>query len=415
MSIGAAVPFIAWSDLAYALAPNGRVLDYALADDSIAWEPLGVMKHSAVAGLWRQGRSHYNAPPDEDDSIDLQRWFNAFPTSALESEVSRKAATEFASNHSAMGVPIGPEPSPTLIANGFTDDIFPVNEAVRWVNHVRRQHPDAVIAQLYGDFGHRRANQNSEPLLKPRALAWFRKHLQDKEVEVLDGVEAFVQQCGGGFGELHTAPSWQELSAGEIRQRFSAPVTIASSAENPSVSRQIDPPSGRSEDVQSDACRTVDAAPAEGTGIFELDAFDASVTLMGSPMVIAKLSVESQHNAVLVARLWAQDDSGRRTLVTHGIYRPDVGANDSPASEAVFQLNSNAWTFEAGSRPVLQILGRSTPYVRAPEHPFTVNIQSLEVRLPTVEAPKASGSEQVKSGAPRPLPAGMRWAPGYGR
>jgi hypothetical protein len=383
------------------------VLDYALAEPAVAWEPLGVMKHSAVAGLWKQGQAHYNAPPGADASIDLPTWFDAFPTSALDSPVSRAAAIEYSRHHSAMGIPIGPVPAPTLIANGFTDDIFPVNQALRWVNRVRETHPEAIIAELYGDFGHRRANQSSEALLKPRALAWFRKHLQGADVEVVEGVEAFVQRCGGGFGERHVAERWAALSSGEIRQAFEGPVVVDSRAEMPRVSRQIDPPSGHSEGVQSDSCRRVNEPAAAGTAVFGMDRLEQSATLIGSPTVVATVSYDSQRNAVLVARLWQEDPEGVRTLVSRGVYRPDPAALESTVSdEIVFQLFANAWSFEAGSRPVLQILGRSTPYIRAPETAFEITIESLELRLPSAEGPDPH--ERVDPPARRPLPEGMR-------
>jgi predicted acyl esterase len=414
MEVGAAVPFIAWSDLTNALAPNGRVLDYAIGPDTLSRNPLGAMKYSIVRGLWRQGQDHYNAPPGTDPSINLASWFKAFPTSGSLSDTSRQAAIEFTDYHSAIGVPMDRPPAPTLVANGFTDDIFPANEAVRWVNHVREEHPDAPVAQLYADFGHRRANQTSAELLVPRAMEWFKQHLQGREVEAPQGVEAFVQQCGGGFGERHHAETWRGLSNGEVRLVDSTESVVRSDAERRRISRQIDPPSGRSEKIQSGSCRTVPEVSTPGTASYAVSPTEEGFTLMGSPTVIARLTAEAEKNGVLVARLWdVAPEAGSRTLVTQTLVRLDPEIlNTGQSAQQVFQLHANAYSFAPGHRAELQLLGRSTPYVRPPAHSYTVTVEHLDLRLPVAEAPDTT--DGVQAPAPRVLPDGLEWAPGYG-
>jgi hypothetical protein len=414
MEVGAAVPFIAWSDLTYALAPNGRVLDYAIGSDSLSRIPVGAMKHSLVQGLWKRGRRHYNAPPGADSSIDLSTWLDAFPTSGPLTDASRRAAREFTEHHSAIGVPMDRPPAPTLIANGFTDDLFPVDESVRWVTRIRTRHPDTSIAQLYGDFGHRRANQSSAPLLRPRAMDWFQRYLQDEDVSVPDGVEVFEQACGGGFGERHHAETWKGLAAGEVRVTTKEAATIPSDAENPRISRQIDPPSGRSEKVPSGSCRMITQALHPATMTVATAPAADPLTLVGAPTVVADLRVEAEAGALLVGRLWDVDPAaGTRTLITRGLVRPPAAAiNAEEPVQLVFQLHPNAYPLAPGHRAELQLLGRSTSYVRPPSTPFAITVESIDLRLPVAEAPGAA--PEVQSPAPRVLPGGMRWAPGYG-
>lgn len=426
MEIAAAVPFIAWSDLTYALAPNGRALDYAIGSDTLLRAPLGVLKQSIVQGLWRQGQSHYNAPPDADVSIDLSSWFEAFPSSAKLTPTSHHAAREFTRHHAAITVPMDRPPAPTLIANGFTDDIFPVTEALRWVHRVREAHPEATVAQLYADFGHRRANQTSAALLAPRAMAWFQRHLQDDDVPTPTGVEAFVQSCDGGFGQRHHAETWRELSEGEIRLVDSTQATVRSDAENQRVSRLIDPPSGRSPEIPSSSCRRTDRPPAKGTASYTFPPVARDVTLMGSPTVQITASVRAEHNALMVGRLWDVDPAeATRTLITQGIVRPPADPNGAAgAASSVFQLYPNAYPLEKGHRAELQLLGRSTPYVRPPTDLFEIRVERVDIRLPTAERPPDvrddaavaddAHATTISTQAPRILPEGMRWAPGYG-
>ncbi|MEA2493286.1 MAG: type transport system ATP-binding protein, partial [Thermoleophilaceae bacterium] len=63
IGIAAAAPEIPWTDLANSLMPNGRTLDYAIANDGYG-SRVGVQKTSYVAGLFGTGlaTSNYAAP-----------------------------------------------------------------------------------------------------------------------------------------------------------------------------------------------------------------------------------------------------------------------------------------------------------------------------------------------------------------
>ena len=64
LQLAAAAPYIPWSDLVYALTPNGRNLDYTLPPPDESRKPLGVMKQSFVSGLYALGSTsgRYAAP-----------------------------------------------------------------------------------------------------------------------------------------------------------------------------------------------------------------------------------------------------------------------------------------------------------------------------------------------------------------
>ena len=258
------------------------------------------------------------------------------------------------------------------------------------------------------DFGHRRANQNSEELLKPAALAWFQRHLQGRSTDVIEGVVAYEQQCGGGFGRKHTAEHFHALAAGEVRASFDTPQGFDHASENRLVSRLIDPPNGRSEEVPSDSCRRVGREAAEGTASCTLDPAQDGYTLIGSPLILADIGVDAEREAAIVARLWDVDpEQQTRTLVTRGLYRPDFDLDGE--TSIVFQLHANAWHFAPGHRAELQLLGRSTPYVKPPQAAYEIDIETLELRLPVVESPDAI--DAVQPIAEKPLPEGMRRAP----
>src|SRR4029453_9983487 len=78
MQIAATQPDIPWTDLAYALTPNGHTLDYVADAPYMARNRIGVMKQSFVAGLYGLGLALSNyAPPLTDPDADLTQWFAA--------------------------------------------------------------------------------------------------------------------------------------------------------------------------------------------------------------------------------------------------------------------------------------------------------------------------------------------------
>ena len=103
MRIAGAVPWIPWSDLVYALTPNGRTLDYEVTSPTADLEPFGIVKQSFVAGLYASGQaSGYYAPPGADPGADLTRWFAQINAGEPYGADERAIADELAAHHSAL-------------------------------------------------------------------------------------------------------------------------------------------------------------------------------------------------------------------------------------------------------------------------------------------------------------------------
>ena len=119
----------------YSLVPNGRTLDYTITDADDDRSPVGVMKQSFVAGLFASGQATgYYAPPGVDPGADLNQWFAL--TSAGEpydsNPQTRGVVDEIADHHSSYYIAGDRPPAPLFISNGWTDDLFPVDEALRF-------------------------------------------------------------------------------------------------------------------------------------------------------------------------------------------------------------------------------------------------------------------------------------------
>jgi hypothetical protein len=398
LSLAAAAPVIPWSDLVYSLMPNGRTLDYQVTAQTADRSPIGVEKLSFVSGLFASGAATgFYSPPGVDPQSDLTRWY-ALVSAGEPYDSNPEAQTivnQIARYHSAYYLLDGAygtgqeAPAPLLIANGFTDDLFPVDEAVRYYNLDRSLYPSNPIALFDGDFGHMPAQNKTadQALLSDHIQGFFDHYVKGSTAAPELGATAFTETCpssapsGGPF----SAASWSALHPGEVDYDSRGAQMISSSAGDPSIGQTIDPIAG------GGACATVPASD-QGAGVasYRLPAVIGNgYTLLGSPTVIAEVNVSGQF-AFIAARLWDVDTStNTETLVARGVYRIDSG---HPNGTQVFQLHPGAWHFAAGHVPKLELLGQDPPYLRASNGPFSISVTNLQLRLPVHELPGAPGS-----------------------
>ncbi len=126
MEIAAAAPLIPWSDLAYALVPNGRTLDYR---DLNPYGLIGgVEKLSWVQALHTLGlATGFYAPAGADPDADIGGWKTRLEAGEPydTDPVLQDIVDEVTSHHSAYYIDDSIPPAPLFIYNAFTDDLFP--------------------------------------------------------------------------------------------------------------------------------------------------------------------------------------------------------------------------------------------------------------------------------------------------
>ena len=405
MRVAAASPSIPWSDLVYSLMPNGRDLDYALPPADYSRKPIGVMKQSYVSGLFAAGvATGYYSPPGADPDADLTTWYAAVQAGDPydESPLAPGIADEIASNHSPYHLEMDRTPAPLFISNGFTDDLFPVDEAVRYANKALALHPDAQIAQMHFDYGHARGQSKDADMARYRAAiaAFFDKHLKgDASAAAPTGVQLYTQTCpeDAPSGGPITGATWHDTHPGEVRLADAEPQSVVSASGDPTIAQAFDPIAG------GGACATTPAEEQPNTAVYNLPVAGSGFTLAGSPTVVTDVAVTGTHASV-AARLLDVSPDGEQTLVARALYRPGEGG-----ARQVFQLHSNAYRFEPGHIVKLELLGQDTPYGRAPNTQFEVELSNLELRLPVAERPDGT---QVLAPSPQVLPEGYAPAPG---
>ena len=406
IAITAAAPDIPWSDLSYSLMPNGRTLDY-VADAPYSAGPIGVMKQSFVTGLYGLGLPLSNyAPAGTEPDADLTGWYALI--SAGEpydgNPLAADLVDEISSHHSSYYIDDSVKPPPMLISNGFTDDLFPPDEAIRFYNRTKDTYPDAKISLFFSDHGHQRGQNKGPDRAKRLTLVHelFDHYLKGDGAEPTPMVETLTQVCGADSDGPFTAATWKDIAPGEVHFADPTAKLIAPEAGDPTIGQAYDPISG------SGACATGSASDQPGLANYRLDPAPAGgFTLMGSPTIVADL-LSAGPNSQLAARLLDVDPgSGQQTLVARGLYRPLTGTE---ASRQVFQLHPNGYHFAEGHVAKLELLPNDFPYSRKSNGQAPITVANLELRLPVLEAPGTAGAEAP---APKVVPAGYDLAPDY--
>src|SRR5207302_6879171 len=115
-------------------------------------------------------------------------------------------------------------PSPLLIGNGFTDELFPVDEALRYYNYERAHYPTDPLSLVAGDFGHPPSNNKPGDLalLHDDIQSFFNFYLKGAGSQPQPGVTAMIQTCPKTVpsGGPVTAASWTALHPSSFRSRF---------------------------------------------------------------------------------------------------------------------------------------------------------------------------------------------------
>jgi hypothetical protein len=401
LSLAAAAPVIPWTSIVGAIAPNGRTLANEVTPAGAQADPVGVFKLS-VANAILAAAEHaigpgqptgepfipgrpmgYLAPPGSDPEADVTGWVARSDLGEpYTDDGARAIISKLESFHSPYGIDDSVPPPPLYVGAGFSDDLFPVDETLRFVNRMRVTHPNVPYSLYFGDYGHQRAA--NKPADRDRLVsgihAWFDHYLRGSAPSPRTGVTATTQTCPrteASEGPFHST-TFAGLAHGEVRFSSSPPQMVTSAGGNPATAAAIDPAAGG-----GDGCVETPSSDAPGTATYRLPAATGDgYTLLGAPEIKANLAVSgvAAESAQVDARLWDVDGDNQR-LVARGTLRPSGGLTDT------WELHANGWRFAAGHVPKLELLGSDPPYARPSNAAFIVAVSDLKLRLPTRERP----------------------------
>ena len=199
-----------------------------------------------------------------------------------------------------------------LISSGFTDDLFPADEAIRFYNRTRTEYPSADISLFFASLGHQRG-QNKAARLAARSaqeLAWFDYYVRgigsvpfqgvdDVHADVPDRGALRAARSGRGLGAaragrdpVRLGPPQDDPADGGLARRSRRRSTRSPAAG--ALRHHLGDRPGRHRDLP--------ASTRCPTGGF---------TLMGSPTVVADITSPGS-NSQIAARLLDVDPAPTR-------------------------------------------------------------------------------------------------------
>ena len=397
LSLAGAAPVIPWTDLVSAAAPNGAVSSTRPTSRRRAITPVGVEKATVVNAIFAAAQfavgpgqpvgepfipgrpMGFLAPAGVDPEADVAGWVaRTDQGEPYTDDYAQSIVGLLADYHSPYYLKADRPPAPLFLSAGFTDDLFPADESVRFANRTQRRFPDSPLRMDLGDFGHQRAaNKPAERERLIRTIdAWFARYVRGDAGSPREGVFATAQRCPRTrpAGRTFHARSFAGLARHVKRTRFRDPALVSSDGGDPAVAAAIDPVTG-----SGDGCVVTERSEAPGTARYELKAAGRkALTLAGAPRLRARLGLGGAEPGVpqLPARLWDVAPDGSQRLVARGLYRPAEGRNS-------WELHPNVWRFRRGHAAELELLGTDAPFARPSNGSFEIEVKRLRVGLPT--------------------------------
>lgn len=390
MRIAAAYPRWPWSDLVSALVPNGRFLDTEVAPLEQSIKPFGVPISSYLNGLYLSGvlRGYYcGSAPASTSCADAEANITqdkAYIDAGQPLSPPALAALEGIYRYHG-GYPLrfrkgASKPAPLLIQSGWTDELFPPEQALRVYGYLRSEDQKAAVSLQLGDLGHSRGSNKPglNHFFNNQAARFFAARLlgAKKQGPAPGSVTAFTQTCpittpdGGPF----KAKRWKELHPGSFNFGAGGAQEFTSAGGDPTIAKTFDPVFGTTE-----ACKAIPLTAEPNVATYGRRV-GRGFTMLGLPTVKARISSTGQYGQI-DARLWDVSPEGTQLLVSRGVY----ALTNGQSGEIEFQLHGNGYRFAKGHRIELELLGRDSPYYQPGNVPFTVRTSNLEVSLPTLQ------------------------------
>lgn len=394
--IRAIVPIVPWSDLLYSLVPNGHPR-YSI-------DPPGALKFSYVNALYSSGCR--NPPVCDNYPAYLKTWHawlnSAEPTredpiyvqirDGLAGYRSIWWQKSFWKNAATNRLPV-------FLIEGFTDDLFTLEEAKRMLLALEKVAPGYPITAYFGDIGHPRAR--NEPREVSYALGlirtWLKSHMNDvigdEPAPVIHA--AVTGPAGQPFpGEVITAPTYSALASRVVSYTF--PQDFPKPLANP-VSGSTSGP--LSDPLLQAGAATIPAAgelkpypglpplpnvpdPTAATYEVRVEDLDGgqSVLIAGQPAVTVHLATAAPRFQVNV-RMYDVAGSTRE-LITRGTYTHDDGIAVLRTLQITVPTAGNLWRVPLGHSVQIEITHVDAPYIKPSAVPATTTVSKVELSLP---------------------------------
>jgi hypothetical protein len=386
MTVAAAYAVWPWFDLDTALDPNGQLSTDTVTSAKADRTPVGVAKGMWDSVLYAAANAlGYLAPPGVDPQSDLTTWEGDTVAGEPFGPAESDALFDLQQYKSAISIPMAPGgPAPTAIQSGWTDSLFPVNEALHYANAVRAKGAETPLLLLFDDVGHGWAQDKPGDVAfnDQNGIAFLESVVLHHKMPA-SGVRVRAQTCpiGSPSGPTVSAGSWSALEKGATELSGSAAETVTSAGGDPAVAAALDA-------VVKPVCDSLAAADEPGTATYTLAAPSGGLHVLGGVTIRADLAVTGDYPE-LVARLWDVAPGGAtRQIVEMGAFRPSVNqaagtASTATATEAItWQLPPNDYVVAPGHSLELELVGSTAPFFRASNGTFSILVTGLHATVP---------------------------------
>ncbi|GAC1658755.1 MAG: hypothetical protein NVS4B3_26380 [Gemmatimonadaceae bacterium] len=395
VTIRTIIPIVPWTDLLYALRPNGRASNSI---DVAGFYKLSFLQGLFVGGIRKDAQRPYpNYPeylgvwdgyiltsePNTTDPVGTQivdglaGYRSIWWQQAFWDAVRAKAGT---------GTQL-----PVFELQGFTDDLFPLPEALRMYYALRSVDPGYPITLYLGDIGHPRAPNKVGEVSYAQQLIyrWLDYHLKGLGSPPT-GVMAAITRPGTvpfNSGDVVAVASYGALATGEVTAKFHDTQVITFNPANASgffvdpfvmlaaEALQPLPPAPPPDVIPGDVA--VYSVP-----VATLTSNPSGLLIAGQPAVRVELATPSPREQLDV-RIFDVTPSGQSYLVTRGTYALD--APDLPALiplDVTVPTYGNLWQAGAGDVLRLEITNVDTPYLAPSKVPSVTTITRVQLVLP---------------------------------
>jgi pimeloyl-ACP methyl ester carboxylesterase len=371
-----AASWVRWAsgELIYSLIPNGRLLSTGF---EVPARPFGVEKESLLNALYVGGAvTGYLSPPGADPTADLVTWRARANQGEPYDAQAAGFVAQFRKFKGAFGLPGAA--TPLMIQNGWTDPVFPGQDALRLYNRARAGRKAAPVVLQLGDIGHFTGGEAPAQYTRfnDEGAEFLSRHVKGEGGGILSGsVSVFGQGCPKGqlgFGPIR-ARSYGALARGSFRLGFDKPRTLTSTGGDPGAASAVDPVSN------TNRCTRIPVDSA--TGRVVMTRKSPGFSQVGLPAVQATVKTTGRFGQI-VARLW-DVVGGKQRIVDFGVYR----LTPNQTGDVAFELHGNGYRFRKGHRVKLELVGSSDPLFRASNGHFTVKLSDVRASIPTRERP----------------------------
>ena len=443
LQLQVAVPKYPWTDLAYALAPNGHPGGPSSrdAEGNDVYEPLGsdiyessqgrpnsptgdgnpigVAKASYITGLFAVGASRGvfeegQAPnTGTEGPVNIPAWntrivglgdpydAGAFPVEDPEDAIvkqARRGLTEYRSAYyqdEAWAKQKQGRKVAVFSIQGWTDDLFEAVESFRMFKYLKRLDPRWPVEVALADVGHSRAQNNPAPWrrLNQQAWQWMQANIQGSH-EQQTTVSSQPTLCANDGDSDHNDAAAQELTAttpeglanGTLTVKISGAKTLtnASGAEDRDNAR-TDPVAGGIDSALTGGggpCRASTNFPAPTRFTAVSEPLSGARTYVGLGYVSIPYHYAGTAGT-LATRVWDIAPDGSTLLVTRGVYRLNAPASDPLTGTLRLPLYGNHWPLKPGHRIRLDLQEADTSTFRFNNLPNSFTFSDPQLVLPT--------------------------------